>query len=769
MDGISRAEKISRSVLPRILGHLLRATVPAAPLLLAVTCDTQTEIKPSYDFQVDPENIRNLIAEISANPRRVFTDGNRRAEAYLEGKFREYLGGEAEISRPAIEIPPDYRTIFGEDYPHDRIDEIHNVIARLPGRDSSKKLVFTAHLDSMGEGLYSEVAPGANDNATGLAVLLEIARNAGRHVFPFDIEFVAFNAEEVGRLGSRSYISGLSDGGQSILGAINLDTLGNNLALDRLVVIMDKLSRKLAERLQRTNTENPSVPLLELEETACSSDECSFGTAKIPAVLISENRGPVAEENYPGYLYAHTSADTLERINADLVARAAELCLGFLKDLAADRDWERLIRPSFAGNVEFPFRFRAALGEEDLFLTLQEEESTGLKYGIFYDPQGNPRYRLELGFLDDYFGFIRNISDEALVGQVFLPFDRASGRVAEPIDLTNVDILNMVGERIGRIVINGSSDLPVDSFPPTIELLEPTGEVLAFPNKAVLVRGRTEPGLRIFPSVSFGETIEAGPDGEFGLEFRLPESLSGSLDLTVPDAPGNETTRTVTYHIPIIDQVISGISYRFYGQAQELAAADILARIAERIQLIRNASLTEVGIFIDPLQEMDFDGNSQPSFSWISVRQPLIPPALNKDFAALVTHEFFHTVYQAEADWINIYDRGKELGTWDLLDDSVLLNYYSQVGHPKETDYEGFASAGQAYVLFPDTFRRIIELLALAELPAEPFGSNESLNRVIALIWEQTPDRVALRQNLTDVYNFLRDYYLGEYEFTSDF
>lgn len=675
----------------------------------------------------------------------------------------------AEIFRPAIEIPPDDRIIFGEDYPHDRIDEVHNVVARLPGRDSSKKLVFTANLDSMGEGIYSEVAPGADDNATGLAVLLEIARNAGRYEFPFDIEFVAFNAEEVGKLGSKSYISGLSDGGQSILGVINLDTLGNNLAMDRLVVIMDKLSRKLAERLQRTNTENSSVPLLELEETACSSDECSFGAAKIPAVLISENRGPVAEENYPGNLYVHTSADTIERINSGLVARAAELCLGFLKDIAADRDWENLIRPSIAGNVGFPFKFRAALGEENLFLTLHEEESTGFKYGIFYDPQGNPRYRLELGFLDDYFGFIRNISDGVLVGQVFLPFDRASGRAAEPIDLANVDILNMAGERIGQIEINGSYGFPADSFPPTIELLEPTGDVLVFPNKAILVRGRTEPGLQIIPSVSFGETIEAGPDGEFNIEFYLPESLSGSLDLTVSDARGNETTRIVTYRIPVFDQVISGISYRFYGQAQELAAADILARIAERIQLIRNASFTDVGIFVDPLQDIDFDGTSQLSLAWISVRQPLTPPGLDRAFASLVTHEFFHTVYQAEADWTNIYNRGKELGTWDLLDDSVLLNFYSTAGHPKDTDYEGFASAGQAYILFPETFRKIIELLALDELPAEPFGSNESLNRVVALIWEQTPDRAALRQNLIEVYNFFKYLYLGGFEFEIDF
>lgn len=82
MDGISGAKKvnvfkkISRSALPRILGQLLKAAAPAAPLLLSVTCDNQTTTKPSYDFQVDPENIRNLIAEISANSRRVFTDGN---------------------------------------------------------------------------------------------------------------------------------------------------------------------------------------------------------------------------------------------------------------------------------------------------------------------------------------------------------------------------------------------------------------------------------------------------------------------------------------------------------------------------------------------------------------------------------------------------------------------------------------------------------------------------------------------------------------------
>jgi Zn-dependent M28 family amino/carboxypeptidase len=98
-----------------------------------------------------------------------------------------------------------------------------NVVADLPGRKPGVVLLG-AHLDSVANG------PGINDNGSGSALVLEIARQARRlHVRPkHGLRFAWWGGEELGLVGSRSYVGSLGTRGRArILDVINLDMVGS--------------------------------------------------------------------------------------------------------------------------------------------------------------------------------------------------------------------------------------------------------------------------------------------------------------------------------------------------------------------------------------------------------------------------------------------------------------------------------------------------------------------------------------------------------------
>ena len=103
-----------------------------------------------------------------------------------------------------------------------------NVVARIPGKkDPGTVLIFCAHYDSHPDGLVaSGRAPGADDNATGVAVLLEGARILAGDSVNNSIELVFFSNEEQDHKGSKAYVKDLAAQGRIIAGVINIDTIG---------------------------------------------------------------------------------------------------------------------------------------------------------------------------------------------------------------------------------------------------------------------------------------------------------------------------------------------------------------------------------------------------------------------------------------------------------------------------------------------------------------------------------------------------------------
>jgi hypothetical protein len=134
----------------------------------------------------------------------VGTPGNAQAAAYLMDRLRQY-GYEPVLQE--FEIRPGLRSA--------------NVVARKRGsRSPDLHYVAGAHFDSVRDG------PGAEDNTTGTAMLLETARVFADVDVPATVTFVFFTGEEAGLLGSREFVRRLQEEGARVVGVLNTDTIG---------------------------------------------------------------------------------------------------------------------------------------------------------------------------------------------------------------------------------------------------------------------------------------------------------------------------------------------------------------------------------------------------------------------------------------------------------------------------------------------------------------------------------------------------------------
>ncbi|MGB7338315.1 MAG: M20/M25/M40 family metallo-hydrolase [Phototrophicaceae bacterium] len=106
-----------------------------------------------------------------------------------------------------------------------------NILGLLQGTSPGAGfIIIGAHYDSINTDFADGVgfAPGANDNGTGVAGLIEIARVLSQSEYRSTIIFVAFSAEEVGRQGSKAFVDWAQDQRLDIAGMINIDSIGNN-------------------------------------------------------------------------------------------------------------------------------------------------------------------------------------------------------------------------------------------------------------------------------------------------------------------------------------------------------------------------------------------------------------------------------------------------------------------------------------------------------------------------------------------------------------
>ncbi len=160
-----------------------------------------------------------------------------------------------------------------------------NVMAFIPGSVSSDTfIVFTAHYDhlgQMGDGTYF---PGANDNASGTSMVLNLAKYYSEHPLKYSVAFICFSGEELGLLGSSYFVGHPVFPLDKIKFLINVDIVGTGD--DGIKVVNATEFPKQFEQLVKLNNEQQYLKQVLPRGKAANSDHYPFYVNGVPCFFI---------------------------------------------------------------------------------------------------------------------------------------------------------------------------------------------------------------------------------------------------------------------------------------------------------------------------------------------------------------------------------------------------------------------------------------------------------------------------------------------------
>jgi len=199
------------------------------------------------------------------------------------------------------------------------------VVGILPGSRpewAGQSIVVGAHYDHLGEGWpdvrrenRGKIHPGADDNASGVAILLEVARLLAKERPPErTVIFAAFSGEEAGRRGSKHFVAQMKNfPTEKMIGMVNLDTVGR-LGQNKLFVFGTGSAEEWIHLFNGISFVT-GVPIQPAQKDLGTSDQVSFADAGVPAVQL--NSGP--------NLDYHRPSDTADKIDPAGLTKVASV------------------------------------------------------------------------------------------------------------------------------------------------------------------------------------------------------------------------------------------------------------------------------------------------------------------------------------------------------------------------------------------------------------------------------------------------------------
>ena len=281
----------------------------AFTLALPIHAQNQDELMQSVEY----------LASQELGGRFPATHGDTLASEYLVGKLRSLK------LKPAVKGKK--KIAYYQNFTYGKTEErtTHNIIAVLPGKDKKLKheyIVVGSHYDHLGLGGKDSgsrrpdtlaVHPGADDNASGDAVVLQLAKHFKKHRSPRSIIFMFFGAEEQGLVGSKEFVEwmkhtdnqriNLPANIEGIVAMVNLDMVGrmrdNALSVSGTGTSSDfkTLAEQVAELTKLNVTCTP--------DGYGASDQASFVAADIPVLFITTG----------GHMEYHTPDDVPPTLN----------------------------------------------------------------------------------------------------------------------------------------------------------------------------------------------------------------------------------------------------------------------------------------------------------------------------------------------------------------------------------------------------------------------------------------------------------------------
>jgi Zn-dependent M28 family amino/carboxypeptidase len=260
---------------------------------------------------IEPSRLRAHVAMLASAPRVPGTPAHEAAAEYVAERFRE----------------SGYRLVASAP----------NVIAEV-GPRGAPLVVVGAHYDSVPD------SPGADDNASGVAALLEVARAFSKDEPPCRVQLVAYDLEELGLEGSSAHAAALREEGARVKAMVSLEMLGFTAEAqsfvsgvdvprergDFLAIVADEASAHLLDAFEGPIVERIVIPSDAFVAGMLSrlSDHASFWRQGWPALLVTDT----AFLRNPNY---HRPTDTPDTLDYDFLAAAAEATLKALRALVA--------------------------------------------------------------------------------------------------------------------------------------------------------------------------------------------------------------------------------------------------------------------------------------------------------------------------------------------------------------------------------------------------------------------------------------------------
>ena len=197
-----------------------------------------------------------------------------------------------------------------------------NVIGYIPGKKAKKFIVLSAHFDHLGRMGSSTIFPGANDNASGVSMLLSLAKYFKENRPNYSLVFCFFSGEEAGLEGSKYFVSHPYFKLNKTKFVLNIDIMGS--ASDGVTVVNATKHEKSFDQLSAINARENYLPLIKPRGPSANSDHYFFSQANVPAFFIY-SMGSV--KNY------HDIFDTAENTPLDNFDHVQNLLIEFIQDL----------------------------------------------------------------------------------------------------------------------------------------------------------------------------------------------------------------------------------------------------------------------------------------------------------------------------------------------------------------------------------------------------------------------------------------------------
>lgn len=298
-----------------------------------------------------------FLADDTLEGRKTGTEGEKKAADYISTRFKE-LG-----------LDPKGTSGYFQDFsfkpksnPHEQVQFDVNGDGTITGRNvlayldnkAEHTVVIGAHYDHLGYGgegsLYRDtlkaIHNGADDNASGTALMLDLARKLKGKNSNNNYLFMAFSGEEMGLLGSNYFVKNPSIDSKAVSYMINLDMVGK-LKQDSTLAVYGVGTSPLFKQV--LNSHNDKFKLVMSESGVGPSDHTSFYLADIPVLAFFTGQ----HEDY------HRPSDDAEKLNYFGMERISEFIFDVITDL--DDNGKLAFRKTKNESSSTP-RFRVGLG-----------------------------------------------------------------------------------------------------------------------------------------------------------------------------------------------------------------------------------------------------------------------------------------------------------------------------------------------------------------------------------------------------------------------